>query len=254
MKKALLVGESWTTHMIHQKGFDTFTTTEYVEGGAEFRAALEAAGWQVGHIPAHKIETDFPRTEEELTAYDVVVISDVGANTFLLTRAVFNRSESEPNRLQALRSYVANGGGLVMVGGYLSFSGIDAKANYANSPIGDTLAVEALNVDDRAEHPEGVAPEVLAHGHPALGRTGTDWPALLGFNRTLPREGGEVLVEVAGHPLVAVREVGRGRSAVFTSDMSPHWAPPAFVEWDGYAPLWAALIGWAAGESGTTAR
>jgi len=240
--------------MIHQKGFDTFTTTEYVEGGAEFRAALEAAGWAVGHIPAHKIEADFPRTEQEFSAYDVIVISDVGANTFLLTRAVFNRSESEPNRLQALNSYVEHGGGLVMVGGYLSFSGIDAKANYASSPIGGTLAVEPLNVDDRAEHPEGVVPEVLAAGHPALGGTGSQWPALLGFNRTLPREGGEVLVEVDGHPLIAVREVGRGRSAVFTSDMSPHWAPPAFMEWEGYARLWTALVSWAAGATGTPAE
>ena len=45
MKKALLLGESWTTHMIHQKGFDSFTTTEYVEGGQEFAAALKSDGW-----------------------------------------------------------------------------------------------------------------------------------------------------------------------------------------------------------------
>ena len=30
--RVLIAGESWVTHSIHQKGFDSFTTTEYVEG------------------------------------------------------------------------------------------------------------------------------------------------------------------------------------------------------------------------------
>lgn len=248
MKKALLLGESWTTHMIHQKGFDSFTTTEYVEGGREFAEALEGDDWAVTHIPAHAIEAQFPQTDEELAEYDLVVISDVGANTFLLTRAVFGRSVSEPNKLDRIRAYVENGGGLLMVGGYLSFSGVDAKANYASSAIGDILPVGVLEVDDRAEHPEGTAISVLAPDHAALGGVGTEWPALLGYNRTRPREDAELLVEVNGDPLVAVRQVGSGRTGVFTSDMSPHWAPPPFMEWAGYAPLWRALATWTAGE------
>ncbi|SDE49323.1 glutamine amidotransferase [Glycomyces harbinensis] len=248
MKKALLLGESWTTHMIHQKGFDSFTTTEYVEGGREFAAALREGGWTVDHLPAHTIETAFPADLDALRSYDLVVISDVGANTFLLTRAVFNASASEPNRLGLLREYVLGGGGLLMVGGYLSFSGVDAKAGYANSPIGDLLPVEVLEVDDRAEHPEGARVRVLRPDHPALGSVGEVWPALLGFNRTKPKGGADVLAEVNGHPLVAVAEAGRGRTGVFTSDMSPHWAPPPFMEWTGYAPLWRALSTWVAGD------
>lgn len=234
--------------MIHQKGFDSFTTTEYVEGGHEFTAALEEGGWVVTHLPAHTIEALFPKTDEELAAYDLVVISDVGANSFLLTRSVFNRSESEPNKLARLRAYVDNGGGLLMVGGYLSFSGVDAKAGYAQSPLGDILPVEALQIDDRAEHPEGAAVSVLSADHAALGGVGTEWPALLGYNRTRPTAGGEILAEVNDDPLVAVRTVGAGRTSAFTSDMSPHWAPPPFMEWAGYAPLWRALATWTAGE------
>lgn len=245
--RALLLGESWTTHMIHQKGFDSFTTTEYVEGGVEYRAALEAGGWEVTHLPAHTIESRLPRTVDGLRAYDLVVVSDVGANTFLLTRAVFGRSESEPNRLEVLRDYVLGGGGLLMVGGYLSFSGVDAKAHYAGSPIDALLPVGPLQVDDRAEHPEGAAVTVLDPDHPALGGVGTAWPALLGFNRTTRRDSGTVLAEIDGHPLVAVAEAGAGRTGVFTSDMSPHWAPPPFMEWEGYGPLWRGLSGWVAG-------
>lgn len=248
MKKALLLGESWTTHMIHQKGFDSFTTTEYVEGGKEYAEALRSDGWEVDHMPAHAIETAFPADLDALGAYDLVVISDVGANTFLLTRAVFNTSVSEPNRLGLLREYVLGGGGLLMVGGYLSFSGVDAKAGYAGSPIGDLLPVRVLEVDDRAEHPEGACVKVTRPDHPAVAPAGEDWPDLLGFNRTEPKGEAEVLAEVNGHPLVAVAEAGRGRTGVFTSDMSPHWAPPPFMEWTGYAPLWRALSAWVAGD------
>lgn len=246
MKKALLLGESWTTHMIHQKGFDSFTTTEYVEGGQEYAAALREVGWTVDHVPAHVIETKFPADGEWIRQYDLVVISDVGANTFLLTRGVFASSQSEPNRLDILRDYVLSGGGLLMVGGYLSFSGIDAKARYADSPLADILPVEILRTDDRAEHPEGATIAVLDAGHPALGGVGDEWPALLGYNRVLAKPDATVLATVSGDPLVVVGVAGAGRSAVFTSDMSPHWAPPAFMAWDGYAPLWQALSAWTA--------
>lgn len=232
--------------MIHQKGFDSFTTTEYVEGGQEYREALESDGWTVTHLPAHTIETQFPRTAEELAEYDLVVISDVGANTFLLTRAVFNRSISEPNKLEMIRKYVRAGGGLLMVGGYLSFSGVDAKANYAHSPLAEVLPVKVMQTDDRAEHPEGARIEVLDGTHQALGAVGSEWPSLLGYNRTAPRDEGTILATVNGDPLIAVGEFGAGRTGVFTSDMSPHWAPPPFMDWDGYAPLWSALSAWVA--------
>lgn len=246
MPKALLLGESWTTHMIHQKGFDSFTTTEYVEGGVEFSAALREGGWEVDHIPAHAIEARVQASVEWYNQYDLVVISDVGANTFLLTKPVFNVSASEPNRLVALREYVAQGGGLLMVGGYLSFSGVDAKANYANSPLAEVLPVEVLTTDDREEHPQGAKPEVLAVDHVALGGVGGDWPALLGYNRTIAKDNAEVLATVNGDPLVALGSYEKGHVGVFTTDMSPHWAPPPFMEWAGYAPLWRALATWIA--------
>ena len=43
-QRVLIAGESWTTHSIHQKGFDSFTTTEYMEGVGWLRSALESGG------------------------------------------------------------------------------------------------------------------------------------------------------------------------------------------------------------------
>ncbi len=43
-----------------------------------------------------------------------------------------------------------------MIGGYLSFMGIEAKANYKNTVLADVLPVTMLDGDDRVEKPEGV--------------------------------------------------------------------------------------------------
>ena len=246
--KALLVGESWVIHMIHQKGFDSFTTTEYHLAAKEFKGALLGGGWEVTHLPAHEIEQSFPRSEAELRDFDAVVISDVGTNSFLLSNTVFHDGNTEPNRLTMIRDYVVAGGGLIMVGGYMSFSGIDGKARYGRGPLAEILPVEVSTVDDRSEHPEGIVPQVVAASHPALGAVGSDWPHLLGYNHTIAHPDAQVLVTVGADPLVSVREVGQGRVAVFTSDMAPHWAPPPFLEWAGYAPLWRALATWVAGK------
>lgn len=240
--RILLLGESWHIHLIHQKGFDSFTNSEYVEGGAEFKQALTDRGWEVQHVPAHRIADDMPTTVHGLAEYDCVVVSDVGANTFLLTAGVFKNSIPEVNRLEVLAEYVRQGGALLMVGGYLSFSGIDGKAHYARSPLAPILPVELLVGDDRIEVPEGVK-AVTVLEHPALPSL-TDWPALLGYNRTVAKPDARVLVTVGDDPLVAVSDVGQGRVGVFTSDLAPHWAPPTFLEWDGYAELWDNLIAW----------
>jgi uncharacterized membrane protein len=244
--RLLLIGESWVTYMIHQKGFDSFTNSEYVEDGTAFKAALRERGWEVTHLPSHRIEMDFP-SAEELAAYDVVAISDVGANSFHLTRTVFSKSQPLPDKLEQLREYVANGGGLLMVGGYLSFSGVDAKGHYAHTAIAPVLPVGVLETDDRQECPAGVVPEVRVADHPAIKGVEGAWPALLGFNRSVPKDDAEVIVAVDDYPLIAVGEYGKGRSAVFTSDMAPHWAPEPFVSWEGYGAMWDALCTWTAG-------
>ena len=157
MTRVLLAGESWTTTSIHVKGFDSFTTVEYAEGGGALIAALEGAGHDVTFMPNHVAATEFPFTRDGLAAFDVVLLSDIGANTLLVPPVVFSRGETRPNRLELLRDWVLAGGGLGMVGGYLSFQGIEAKANYRTSPLAGVLPVEMELGDDREETPEGAA-------------------------------------------------------------------------------------------------
>ena len=89
-----------------------------------------------------------------------------------------------------------------------------------------------------------MAPEVLRPDHPVLRDVPADWPALLGYNRVTRAGGGPVLVSCGDDPLIASGDHHAGRSAVFTSDCAPHWAPPAFMAWPGYGPLWSNLVAW----------
>ena len=98
-------------------------------------------------------------------------------------------------------------------------------------------------MDDRMEHCEGVKPQVVRE-HEALSGIPEDWPEVLGYNRTIPREDAVVAVEVEGDPLVAFGSYGKGRSAVFTTDCAPHWAPPEFCEWEYYDKIWQGIADW----------
>jgi uncharacterized membrane protein len=245
--KVLVAGESWVKHTVHMKGFDHFHSTEYEEGGTVFLESLTGAGIEVEYVRAHEISGRFPKDREALSAYDAVVISDVGANSFLLSDETFLRSEVTTNRLLEIGEYVAAGGGLVMVGGYLSFAGIDGRARYSASPLADVLPVEMLNHDDRVEVPQGVVPEVVEAGHASIGDVSGDWPRLLGYNRFRAKEDATVVATVGEDPLLVVGSYGQGRTAAFASDCAPHWAPPEFVEWRDYAELWSSIILWAGG-------
>ncbi|MEO8756447.1 MAG: glutamine amidotransferase [Devosia sp.] len=244
-KRVLIAGESWTTHSIHQKGFDSFTTTEYNEGVAWLRDALEANGWSVDFQPSHVAARDFPSTAEALGAYTCVMLSDIGANTLLLHPNTFTKSQVLPNRLHVIRDYVASGGGLVMIGGYLTFQGIEAKGQYAGTAVEEALPVSLMRADDRVESPQGVQPAVSDASHSILRDVSGAWPSLLGYNRITPKVGGSVVATVGVDPLIVAGSFGRGRGVAFTSDCGPHWAPPPFVEWNGYAPLWNGIAEWA---------
>ncbi|MBZ4488048.1 glutamine amidotransferase [Microbacterium sp. cx-55] len=244
MSRVLLVGESWFVHSIHQKGFDTFTSSEYEEGGAEFVAALEERGHDVTRIPSHRIEFDLPASAAELAALaDVIVISDVGANTFQLPPAVFSHSRPVDDAIGALAEFTAAGGGLVMIGGYLSFSGIDAKARWGRTALADVLPVRILDRDDRIELPSGVDP-LVSQPHPIVDPLDPCWPALLGLNELVAKPDADVLATVAEHPLLVVGTHGAGRTAAFSSDLAPHWATPAFLAWPGYGELFDRLVRW----------
>jgi len=246
MTSVLFVGESWSVTSTHTKGFDSFTTTAYSEGGGALLEALATDDFRVTYMPCHVAVTSFPATRQELSAYDAVVFSDIGSNSILLPAQTFLQGQRTPNRLELLREWVWDGGGFGMIGGYLSFQGIEGKANYRTSPIAAALPVEMEPGDDRIEVPEGVVPRVTGEGHLTAGLE-PEWPALLGYQRLSPRQGATVLASLGEDPLLVTGAYGAGRSLAFASDIGEHWAPKPFTEWEGFGTLWRRSISWLGG-------
>lgn len=246
MVKVLLAGESWVSATVDHKGYDAFPHTQVQVGCTELLRVLRSRGHEVTHLPSHDVAEHFPDTLAELNEYDVVLLSDVGSNTLLLPPVVFDQGRPATNRLKLLRDWVRGGGGLMMAGGYLSFQGFQAKANYAGTPVEDVLPVRIARYDDRVECPEGVNGARTSEEHEVATGLDSQWPILLGYQKLQAREDATVLAEVEGDPLVVVREVGEGRSLAFASDISPHWAPREFMEWPGYADLFDSAMTWLA--------
>ena len=255
MTRVLLVGESWVSAGTHFKGFDQFGSVTFHVGATRFLAGMAGGDLQVTHMTAHDAAGDFPSSLEALSQYDVLILSDVGANTLLLHPDVWLRGERAPNRLRLIEAWTRQGGGLIMIGGYLSFQGIDGRARWHKTTVEQALPVTCLPIDDRVEIPEGCTPVVTAPDHPILAGLPDDWPYLLGVNEVTVKDGGmaEVILrlpeEQRGLPLLVAGRHGEGRSLAWTSDMSEHWLPPAFLAWPGYDRLFGNMIAWAAGTS-----
>ena len=244
MVRVLLAGESWVSQSTHYKGFDSFSSVTFHSGADDYIAALGRQGITVEQMYAHDVPERFPADLEALNAYDVIILSDIGANSFLLPQGTWLHGRPSTNRLRNLCDWVRGGGALMMAGGYLSFQGFQARANFARSPLADILPVTMSDYDDRVEVPEGVVPILGAPEH-AIGRAWTqNAPALLGYNRVVAKPEAQVVATVNGDVLIATAEYGSGRSLVWTSDIGPHWCPNEFIQWPGFDELMASMVRW----------
>lgn len=246
--RVLLVGESWTTSETHYKGFDQFGSVRFHTGATPLLEAMKDSDFQIDYMTAHDAAEGFPFAMEGLAPYDIIILSDIGANTFLLPPDVWLRSRTVPNRLRLLKEWVAQGGNLLMIGGYFSFQGIDGRARWRGTAVEDTLPVTCHPWDDRVEIPEGAQADILLPDHPVMAEMPAAWPPILGVNEVMVRDGATVVARLpedqGGHPLLVLGQHGQGRTAAWTSDVGPHWLSPEFCDWPGYGTLWKNLFGW----------
>jgi uncharacterized membrane protein len=198
----------------------------------------------------------FPTQElftEELGTFDVVIFQNFNFGPYQMGGYLTN-----------VRDFVIEkGGGFAMVGGELSFS----EAGYDMTPLADLLPV--LLPNGRGHYvEESYQPVVTEAGrrHPMLGFLGADavatlnkLPPLEGFNHTRGlAPGAEALLThpapqsgPAGQPVLAVREMGRGRTLSLHTDSLWFWAlPDAGQQGRGSAhrELWANAIRWLIGD------
>jgi len=191
---------------------------------------------------------------EQLRTFDAVIFLDFSYQPY--------RTLDIERFLPNLRDYVRGGGAFAMVGGDQSF----AQGHYAGTPIGEILAVNPVEgLGETAEPfrprltPEGRRHPVtsLAPGEAANEAAWTALPAIPGLNLTAPlsaADGARVLLEaptllVDGRPapVVAVREVGAGRSLAVTTDGTWYWGFVAAGDGQGgraHQRFWNAALRW----------
>jgi len=203
----------------------------------------------VEHMTTWRALKEFPKTAEELAAkYDVIVLSDIEQESLVLYPwEVMMQSPMGPNRVESIREFVRNGGGLIMVGGWQSFTGRRGVGNWGGTAVEEALPVKCLDVnDDRNEVPQGVHVEIVEKDHPIV--KGLNWetcPVFTGYNRVKVKENAKIISKwkETGDPMIAVWTFGKGRSAVFTSDISPHWGA-GYQKWDNYGKSFIQMIRW----------
>lgn len=242
--KILFAGETWIKHIIHIKGFDSFTTSEYGEGHLWFTKAMKDGDIEMTHIPSQNVPEQFPSTLEEMEEYDAIILSDIGSNSILLPINTFTHSKFLPNRLNLIKEYVDKGGGFAMIGGYMSFQGFESKGKYKGTAVEEILPVELMVTDDTLEYPEGVTIDVIDSEHEIMKGIPLDWPRFLGYNKLIAKKNANVVAKHEDNPFIVTSEYGSGRTLAFASDLAPHWGPEEFVEWEHYNQFWINVVEW----------
>lgn len=105
MTNVLLAGESWASVQFEIKGRNVLQDSQYKEAADRFISMLEGIGASVTHQPCHVAAESFPRTKAALDDYDLVLLSDVGADTLQITQRVANGS-TDVDRCSLLAEWI----------------------------------------------------------------------------------------------------------------------------------------------------
>lgn len=216
--------------------------------GRWLKEALESSNkHQVESVPTWDFYKLGPGAYEKVLAEnDVIIFSDVEAKNFQLAPSFFDRAKfgtrilTFPDRIRLTIDAVHQGKGVMFLGGWLSFTGEMGKGGWNRTRLREILPVECLDFEDLVESTEGFYAQPTPAGEQVLEGVDFDtFPPILGYNKTLPRQGCQTLLSVkeTGDPLVAIGTFGQGKALAYMSDPAPHWGCN-FVFWSQYAAFW----------------
>jgi len=137
---------------------------------------------------------------------------------------------------------VKEGAGLLMIGGWSSFRGVDG--HYRGTPIGRVLPVAISRQDDRVNARGGALVYSKKRSPFLKGISFRESPVISGFNRVSPKSSSRVLLfarkiiprypkvslEKREYPFLIMGAYGRGKVAALTTDVAPHWVG-SFLDW-----------------------
>jgi len=245
----LYAGDGETINYLVTKGLNFYMGGGYQDESMFLKGALATdPDIEVVHVkPGESLET-FPNTPEQLSVFDVVLLSDIGADSILFYMDR-DKVPMGPNRLKLLAQWCRDGGGLGMIGGWSSFGGWGGQARWHDTPVEQCLPVEIKDGDDRVETPEGISPGGIDEDHPVTQGLPWDWEEgiiHLGYNRFKAGPDARVLGMLEHDPLLVVGQCEKGRTLAFATDCAPHWAG-SMLRWPGYPKFWVRVVRWLAG-------
>ncbi len=228
------------------KGLDIFNYGKWL------KEALESDGnHEVCSVPSWEFYKLAPGEYEKIIEeYDILIFSDFEGKLFQLSPDFFDRQKfgksilTFPDRIRLTIEAVENGKGLILLGGWYSFTGEAGKGGWGRTPLKNAMPIECLDYEDLIESTEGFYPIVKGRGETIfIDLELESFPPIMGYNQTLEIPEGEILMKIkeTGDPLLAIRNVGDGKVLAYTSDPAPHWACN-FVYWKYYNNFWLKCI------------
>jgi len=239
--------------------------------------ALKAAGsYLAGVMSFYKIGFEYLASSEKFADnllsndYTAVIISDYPAGNF------------SGGQLESLAERVNAGMGLLMIGGWESFTG--ANREYTDTALKEVLPVIMASEDDRVNC-FGPCLIEKTGDHPIVNSLPFDNapPGIGGFNRVTAKGGAAVILCARmfqacrqsetfsfvpaneAQPLLVIGSYGKGRVTAFATDVAPHWVG-GLVDWgcsrvnaqapganaievgNWYARFLANMVNWTAGK------
>lgn len=196
----------------------------------------------------NELVTGFPKTEEELFSYDGLIIGSVEAGFF------------SADQLRSIEAFVARrGGGLLALGGRLSFDG----GKYRGTPLDDLLPLSLTGgpVDDANSYAPVYKPTLTGAGqsHPITrlnddrGANQKIWndlpPVSISEALTNVKPGATVLLEArktdnsgAQVPLLVQQRYGRGQTLALTSSDTWRWRMRMDAKNNSHETFWRQLL------------
>lgn len=245
---AILTGPTfYETPFLHaSKGLDIFNYGKWL------KEALESTGEHtVNSVPTWEFYKLGPgQYEQILHDYDVIVFSDTESKLFQLAPSFFDREKfgkaplTFPDRVRLTIEAIRGGKSAMFLGGWYSFNGELGKGGWGRTRLAEILPVRCLETEDLVESTEGFTVAASAAARKLFPKLPFETcPPLLGYNKTLPVKGSQVLLKVkeTGDPLLAAGKFGKGRVMAYMSDPAPHWGCN-FVFWDQYTRFWLGCL------------
>lgn len=200
-----------------------------------------AAAYLAGVMSYYSLDFDYLASDKKFNdsllgnSYSAVIISDYPAGNF------------SPEQLVTIAERVNAGVGLLMMGGWESFTG--AAGEYNNTILKDVLPVVMQDSDDRVNCSAPCLIEKLCE-HKIIDSLPFDKesPTIGGFNRLQSKPDGITILSARpfkasrigtnfvftpseeADPLLVIGSYGKGRTCAFASDPAPHWVG-GLVDW-----------------------